>query len=193
MHLASDGLVEKMNSTIKTALLMYVERYLEHWDDYLPFVTFGINTQKQSSTGYSPFEAMFGRKAILPPLANIQPPKMKTHNSESWVAYLNYYIPLIREKVKNNIQKAQQRQKHYYDLKHRKRPIFQVGDLVLRILPKENWKFPNPKFSGPWRITKHNNAAKTSYSLKHENKKGMKETSANQEQLYPFKEAKIFL
>ncbi|KAI7849197.1 hypothetical protein BDC45DRAFT_412660, partial [Circinella umbellata] len=58
---------------------------------------------------------IFGRKAVLPPLVNIQPPKMKTHNSESWVAYLNHYIPLIHEKIKNNIQKAQQHQKHYYD------------------------------------------------------------------------------
>ncbi|KAG2222657.1 hypothetical protein INT45_013471 [Circinella minor] len=190
MHPASDSAVFMVEFIFSTNPSMYVERYPEHWDDYLPFVTFGINTQKQSSMGYSLFEAMFGRKAILPPLANITPPKMKTHNSESWVAYLNHYIPLIYEKSKNNIQKAQQRQKHYYDLKHRKRPIFQVGDLVLRILPKENWKFPNPKFSGPWHITKYNNAAKTSYSLKHENKKGMKETSANQEQLYPFKESK---
>ncbi|KAI9493041.1 hypothetical protein BDB00DRAFT_743132, partial [Zychaea mexicana] len=58
---------------------------------------------------------MFGRKPILPSVANIQPPAMKSHNAETWIAYLNHYLPVLQGQIKANIQKAQLRQKRYYD------------------------------------------------------------------------------
>ncbi|KAI7865730.1 hypothetical protein BDF14DRAFT_1822855 [Spinellus fusiger] len=47
------------------------------------FVTFAYNTAQQVSTGLSPFEIMFGRKATLPlePELIIEP---KTYETENW-------------------------------------------------------------------------------------------------------------
>ncbi|KAI9465960.1 hypothetical protein BDB00DRAFT_731862, partial [Zychaea mexicana] len=58
---------------------------------------------------------MFGRTAILPSAADLHLPAMKTHTTETWIAYLNHYLPILHKKVHNNIQKAQERQKRYYD------------------------------------------------------------------------------
>ncbi len=38
----------------------------EQWDEFLQTSVFAYNTAKHESTHYTPFELMFGRKAILP-------------------------------------------------------------------------------------------------------------------------------
>lgn len=38
----------------------------EQWDEFLQTCVFAYNTAKHESTHYTPFELMFGRKAILP-------------------------------------------------------------------------------------------------------------------------------
>jgi hypothetical protein len=38
----------------------------ELWDEHLDSCTFAYNTSRQESTLYTPFEIMFGRKAVLP-------------------------------------------------------------------------------------------------------------------------------
>src|SRR6478735_479132 len=89
-HPQKDGMVERMNRTVKESLAIYVEKTSELWDEYLPFVTFAINTTKQASTGYSPFESLYGRRAVLPALADIDKLQVKNHNSQTWLAYINH-------------------------------------------------------------------------------------------------------
>ena len=38
----------------------------DQWDDFLDTCVYSYNTAKHESTKYTPFELMFGRKAILP-------------------------------------------------------------------------------------------------------------------------------
>ncbi|KAG2224453.1 hypothetical protein INT45_010519 [Circinella minor] len=150
----SDGLVERINRSIKGALAIYVDKTPTTWDRYLPFVTFAINTSKQSSTGKAPFEILYGRAPILPTTAPLVLPSTKTHTTETWISYLNHYLPILHQQVYSNIQKAQERQKKYYDRGRHEGKMFQVGESVLKIKPKETWRFPNPKFTGPWTILK---------------------------------------
>jgi hypothetical protein len=65
-HPQSDRLVERMNRTIMRALAAYVEGDPSTWDDKPPFMTFAIARPKQASIKMSPFEAMFGRKPVIP-------------------------------------------------------------------------------------------------------------------------------
>ena len=185
-HPQSDGLVKRLNRTIKGALAIYVEQTPTLWDQYLPFVTFAINTSKQASTGKSPFELMYGRMATLPTTTALKVSDSSQHNTKTWIAYLNHYIPLLHQEARNNIQKAQERQKKYYDRGRMQRPAFQINDLVLRIKPKETWKFPQPKFSGPWKVSKVNNKMGTSYTLVSTNDKRTRTTNANVLQLYKY-------
>ncbi|KAG1319303.1 hypothetical protein G6F62_011909 [Rhizopus arrhizus] len=41
-------------------------------DQHLPFVTFAYNTATQASTGFSPFEVLYGRKAKIPTIPDIE-------------------------------------------------------------------------------------------------------------------------
>ena len=42
-----------------------------HWDEFIDTVVFAYNTSCHESTCYSPFEVMFGRKAVLPIQINV--------------------------------------------------------------------------------------------------------------------------
>jgi len=65
-HPKSNGQSERLNSTIATQLSMYVNSRGVDWDDYLAVVMFSLRTSLHRGIGYSPYEALFGRKPILP-------------------------------------------------------------------------------------------------------------------------------
>ena len=110
----ADGLVERMNRTLKVSLASYVEENPSKWDEYLPFVTFAYNTAKQASTGYSPFELLFGRRPAIPMPDEMTIPT-KTYETETWVQYLNSHLPILQGQALKNMKQAQARQKKYYD------------------------------------------------------------------------------
>lgn len=93
-HPQSDGLVERMNRTLKRALAAYVERDLSSWDDKLPLVMFAYNTAQQASIKMA-FEATFGRKTVIPTTADISWPP-KTAQGRNWESYLATHIPIIQ-------------------------------------------------------------------------------------------------
>ncbi|KAG1394361.1 hypothetical protein G6F60_010905 [Rhizopus arrhizus] len=183
-HPQTDGLVERMNRTVKESLAIYVEKTPELWDEYLPFVTFAINTTKQASTGYSPFEALYGRRAVLPALADIDKLQVKNHNSQTWLAYINHYMQIIRNDIRANLQKSQERQQKYFNRGRKEKEEFKLDDVVYKIKIKENWKFPKAKYTGPWRIIKIKDKEKMSFELELLNNKTKKRTTANIRDIY---------
>ncbi|EFO88190.1 hypothetical protein CRE_06957 [Caenorhabditis remanei] len=59
-HLQSYGMIGRSNRTLEECLSTYVNRTQSDCDDFLPLVTFAINTAPSSATKISPFEAVFG-------------------------------------------------------------------------------------------------------------------------------------
>ncbi|OBZ81348.1 hypothetical protein A0J61_10603 [Choanephora cucurbitarum] len=148
-HPQSDGMVERMNRTIKAALSIYCEKKPEQWDAYLPFVTFGIHTTKLATTGKTPYEVMFGRKSTLPSVHELSDWNPTNHTTKQWIQYLNHYIPILYMDVKANIQKSLDRQQRYFNKNRKQKEEIKIGDKVLEIKMKEQWKFAEPKFTGP--------------------------------------------
>lgn len=62
----ANGLDERFNQTIQSMLVKFCQDSRDNWDQHLDTCTFGYNTSRHESTKFSPFELMFGRKAVLP-------------------------------------------------------------------------------------------------------------------------------
>ena len=60
-HPQTDGLVERFNRTLKMMLRKTAVEEGKDWDRLLPYVLFAYREVPQSSTGFSPFELLYGR------------------------------------------------------------------------------------------------------------------------------------
>ena len=60
-HPQTDGLVERFNGTLKSMLRKTAVEG-KNWDKLLPYLLFAYREVPQASTGFSPFELMYGRR-----------------------------------------------------------------------------------------------------------------------------------
>ena len=61
-HPQTDGLVERFNGTLKEMLKKTASADGKDWDKLLPYVLFAYWEVPQESTGFSPFELLYGRE-----------------------------------------------------------------------------------------------------------------------------------
>ena len=156
-------------------LVKFVEERKELWDSYLDTCVFAYNTSRRESTHCTPFEVMFGRKAVLP--IDIE---MRKNTAEDVLALCHDDSDVLAdnmdrlmenrrnllEDAKANIKRAQERQKEQYDRKHAFSDAFQCGAKVLmKDLQRKKRKGGklDVKWLGPYTITK--NLGKGLYSL----------------------------
>ncbi|CAF0805112.1 unnamed protein product [Brachionus calyciflorus] len=55
---------ERFNQTLKESLRNHAEADRKNWPRYLSFVLMAYTSRVHTSTGYTPFELMFGRKIL---------------------------------------------------------------------------------------------------------------------------------
>ena len=60
-HPQADSLVEWFNKTLKGMFRKMIEEDGKDWDQLLPYLLFAIREVPQSSTGFGPFELLYGR------------------------------------------------------------------------------------------------------------------------------------
>ena len=65
-HPICNGLVERYNGLVKTALRRLCAEEPREWDRYLPALLFALRETPSSSLGYSPFELLYGRNVRGP-------------------------------------------------------------------------------------------------------------------------------
>ncbi|XP_044465405.1 uncharacterized protein LOC123195650 [Mangifera indica] len=61
-----DGQIEIVNRTLSQLLHVVLEKNLRTWEDSLPHVEFTYNRVMHTSTGYSPFEVVYGFNPLTP-------------------------------------------------------------------------------------------------------------------------------
>ena len=153
-HPQIDGLVERFNGTFKSMIKKFTRKNKKDWDEYLPYLLFAYREVPQESTGFSPFEMLYGRR-VRGPLDVLR---------ESWTGEQEDEVPTIthiveiRERmaemadlVQQNAEQAQNRQRKYYDRGAKNRKL-ECGDKVLVLLPKQS-NMLKLEWVGPFQVT----------------------------------------
>lgn len=81
-HPQTNGLTERFNRTLAIMLSMNTNKLQSDWDLCIPGAVMAYNTAKQSSTGFSPFQLVYGKDPVLPPDSN--------ESTSDWNARLRY-------------------------------------------------------------------------------------------------------
>jgi len=65
-HPKKDGQTEVVNRTLSPLLRAIIQKNLKSWEECLPFVEFAYNRTVHSTTGFSPFEIVYGFNPLTP-------------------------------------------------------------------------------------------------------------------------------
>lgn len=130
LYHAQSNPVERYNRTLKTMLSCFVKENHKTWSKLLPKISCAIRTLVNETTGVTPFFINFGREHVMggkdhdrPSFADNSQPRDYTSQAKEW--------ELLYKDVKKSLDKAHQRSKIRYNLRHR--PIqFSVGSKVYR-------------------------------------------------------------
>ena len=146
----TDGLVERFNGTLKS-MLRKTALEGKDWDKLLPYLLFAYREVPQATTGFSPFELMYGRHVRGPLDILKETWKASKRSGESVISYVltvQKKLAMMSELVSENCKEAQMTQKRWYDQSARKRE-FMEGDQVLVLLPTVTNKLM-AKWQGPY-------------------------------------------
>jgi hypothetical protein len=113
-HPQADGRSERTNKTVGQILRSFTAKRQGKWLEALRAVEFAINSAINVSTGYSPFELIFGRKPQLFPSANgtVDPPL----NLAAWIKIREGTWQEARDNLwTNRVKQAIQHNKHNKD------------------------------------------------------------------------------
>jgi transposase InsO family protein len=125
-HPQANGLVERTNRTI----LNYLRKYLEgnnDWVELLQGLSFAINTSVHTSTGYTPFQAVYGRRPIVP--FEMRDPDSHSKYSEVSLEQKLRQQAKLQKTIWQKEEAAWQYQKQQHDKNSRVKK-FSPGDIV---------------------------------------------------------------
>ena len=154
-HPICNGLVEKFNGVLKSMLKRLCSEQPKQWPRYINALLFAYREVPQESTGFAPFELMYGRTIrgpmhILRQLWTAESDEAEVRNSYQYVFELRERIEQTMNLAQAELQKSQQRYKHYYDRGAKVRK-FKPGQLVLVLLPTDSNKLLM-QWKGPFKI-----------------------------------------
>jgi hypothetical protein len=148
-HPQTDGQTERQNQTLEAYLRSYCNESKNDWVRLLALAEFSYNNARHSTTGQSPFRAMYGYDPMLavqaePSSANREVPATTDRLKE---------IARVRNQLEKRWNTAVKAQAKYYNNKHQPQ-TFNVGQWVM--LSTKNIRFRSgkltEKFIGPFKV-----------------------------------------
>nr|XP_040022572.1 uncharacterized protein LOC120811351 [Gasterosteus aculeatus aculeatus] len=152
-HPQTDGLVERFNKTLKQMLRKAIDVEGKNWDQLIPFVLFSIREVPQASTGFSPFELLYGRRprGMLDLAKEAWEQQPSAHRSAiEYVDQMQDRMAKVWPLVREHMQQAQHAQARIYNRRAQLRE-FQPGEFVLVLIPTVECKFL-AKWHGPYEV-----------------------------------------
>jgi transposase InsO family protein len=154
-HAMGNGVIENFNKTIKNLLKKVTAERPKDWHRYLTPLMFAVRDTPQDSTGFTPFELLYGRSVRTPMTmlkelwsGEVDDPESKT--SFEYVVDLRQRLEETCNLAKEELGKVQTRNQKYYNRKARDRKL-RIGDSVLLLLPTEHNKL-TLAWRGPYKV-----------------------------------------
>ncbi|XP_068069442.1 uncharacterized protein isoform X2 [Danio rerio] len=154
-HPQTDGLTERFNQTLKQMLRKFVDETGKNWDQWLPYILFAYREVPQASTGFSPFELLYGHE-VRGPLTLLKEMwegikgEREPSNVVAYVLQMRERLEKMRALARTHMAEAQKHQRTWYDQRARERE-FVSGEKVLVMLPSKENKLL-AKWQGPFNI-----------------------------------------
>ena len=155
-HPQCDGMVERMNRTLKAMLRKHTAKFGRQWDQFLPGVLWAYRNTAHESTLEKPSFLLFGVDLRSPTEAALLPPRdLEGADLSDYREELVLSLSSAREHAVSSLKEAQKRYKKQYDKKARTVPL-RCGDWTLIHFPQDESgkqrKLSRP-WHGPYRIT----------------------------------------
>ena len=130
-HPQTNGTVERANSTLLQTIRAYIADDQSNWPKLLPSIMMAFRSMPNTeSTGYSPYEMVFGETMNLPIDTSLIPKQTLPQSVQQYFAELTDRLKVVSKLAKFNQERKQLQAKERHDIKA-KVPNFMVGDKVL--------------------------------------------------------------
>jgi len=154
-HPQCNGLVERVNGTLKTMLKRMCSECLRNWDRYLNALLFAYRKAPQESLGFAPFEMLYGRSVkgslrILRQLWTREQSDPEVRTTYQYIVDLRNHLQETWEVAHKELRKHEGIQKRKFDYRAKDR-TFKHGDMVLILLPTSDSKLLM-QWKGPFKV-----------------------------------------
>uniref|UniRef100_A0A5S6QMF2 RNA-directed DNA polymerase n=1 Tax=Trichuris muris TaxID=70415 RepID=A0A5S6QMF2_TRIMR len=152
-HAQGNGQVERFNRTLLGMLSVTAREQPFDWDEQVPLHLLAYRTSVHSSTGITPFQAVFGREAKLPADIMYGPPPEQADqmNMHVYASKLRGNLEAAYARARKYIGQAQKRQKELFDKRVNFKPLC-AGELVWLLDPSRiTGKLYQP-WTGPFKV-----------------------------------------
>lgn len=151
----TSGQVERVNQSIIDVLAKVTKDEPLRWSDILPYAVWAYNSAQHASTGFSPYQVLFG---AVPKDPNLDPASFNESTPLSSVEdHVKFGFTHVRQKVRSNLENAIFRYKKNADRSVRRDSPFVPGEKVL-IKNQKSTKLGD-RYIGPFKIIRIINPA----------------------------------
>ena len=149
-HPQCDGQVERQNRTLQEMLAAFVSDHRDDWDNWVSLAVYAYNTSCHESTGFCPYELVFGRSARTPLELDLDIPLKDPCSQSAYSQSIRKTLHSLNHKAKVNLEKSRQKQQNSQPSVDRKWSPLTPGSSVWLRRPK-SWKFGG-RWVGPYEI-----------------------------------------
>ncbi|XP_066952537.1 uncharacterized protein [Macrobrachium rosenbergii] len=156
-HPAANGKIERQHSVLKSILKKLCSLKPNLWHKFIPAALFSMREIPSDSSGFSPFEILYGRQVRGP--LSILLDVWSNKNLDDEETNLYRFVIELRERlaettdlVSSNMNISMDKYKSYFDVKTSKRNL-NTGDEVLLLIPDSFNKF-QIAWTGPHKVVR---------------------------------------
>lgn len=124
------GSLERNHRNFNEFLRIYINETLSDWDEWIPYYEFCYNTTPCVSTGYTPYELVFGKKVNLPidlRKEDIDP----VYNLDDYSKEFKFKMQVTHNRAKDLLLRKKMLRKELHDSQITRQKCLSIGDKVM--------------------------------------------------------------